>query len=100
MLSENLRSVIRKLVDAESFSNNIENYRTAVKVVEYRLDEYLKFKTGAERLAWLKQVVFDVCHRGKSYTTYESKRKRQLKQATEQLKQSKMLLRALRQFIN
>ncbi|MBO5704733.1 MAG: hypothetical protein J6R99_01825 [Alphaproteobacteria bacterium] len=100
MLSENLRSVIRKLVDQESFSNNGAHYSTAVKVVEYRLGEYLKYKTGAERLAWLKTIVFDVCHRGVSYTKYESKRRRQLKQTTEQLKQAKILLRALKHFIN
>lgn len=99
MLSEKLCGVIRKLVDQESFNNPVENYRTAVKVVEYRLTEYLKFKTGAERLAWLKQIVFDVCHRGSSWTKYETKRRRQLKKATEEIKQAKILIRALKHFI-
>lgn len=100
MLSENLRGVIRKLVDGESFNNNIENYRTAVKVVEYRLDEYVRLKTGGERLAWLKTIVFDVCHRGMNHKKYESKRKRQVKIATEQLNQAKFLLKTLKRFIN
>lgn len=100
MLSKNLRSVIHKLVDQESFNNHTKNYRTAVKVVECRLDEYLEFKTGAERLVWLKQIVFDVCHCGLSYTKYKTKRRQQLKKATEELKQAKILLRALKQFIN
>lgn len=100
MLSEKLCGVIRKLVDQESFNNHTENYRTAVKVVEYRLDEYQKFKTGAERLVWLKQIVFDVCHCGLSYTKYETKRRRQFKAVEEQLKQAKILIKALKHFIN
>ena len=94
-MNKNLRSVIRKLVDAESFNSPTEHYRTVVKVVEYRLDEYLKFKTGADRLAWLKQIVFDVCHRGLSYTNQNAQRK----SVAMQLKQSKQLLRVLKQFI-
>lgn len=97
MLNENLRGVIRKLVDAESFSNNVENYKTAVKVVKCRLNEYARLKTGAERLSWLKTIVFDVCHRG---LRYRDKRRDQIKDAKTQIKQAKILLRALKYFIN
>lgn len=99
-MNEKLRDAIRKLVEQESFYNADKHYNVAVKVVKYRLDEYQNFKTGAERLAWLKTIVFDVCHRGLSYTKYESKQRQQARKMAEQLKQSKMLLRALKQFIN
>ncbi len=100
MLSENLRSVIRKLVDGESFNDANTHYRTAVKVVENRLDEYHKLKPGAERMIWLQEIVFDVCHRGLSHKKYVSKEKKQVKKFARQIQESKNLLRALKHFIN